>query len=269
MKTPEFANLSLIGKVIYNIDNCIRYLYTRNAFLIVLMLIPINNIINKIIKRKAIKIPIMVLINAYCLVSILQNLQYEFPIFEKLFILNSKWITVTFWTIYTILFLYSIIDVYKENKRKQVLYLMIFTIGLSSILSMFLSPVWGDRISVFNIVCLYIISISLISNIVKTQKTEKMEKVLMGILICSCICYLVIFAYIAHVQNIREQEIKQCIDNNEKILNLTNLPIALMHIYNPQTDFHINAYKSCYNIPEDVEIKLKRSELELMIINFF
>ena len=257
METPEFANLSIVGKV----------LYTRHAFLILLMLIPINSIINRKIKRKTIKIPIMIILIAYCLVSIIQNLQYEFPILDNVFILNSKIITVPFWIIYTILFLYSIIDTYKDNKRKLAIYLMILIIGFSSIFSMFLSPVWGDRISVFNIFCLYIISISLISNIVKKANIEKMEKFLIGTLICACICYLLIFIYIAHIQNIRENEIKQCIDNNEKILNLTKSPIALTHIYNPETDFHINSYKSCYNIPEDVEIRLKSSELELMIIN--
>ena len=231
------------------------------------MLIPINSIINRKIKRKSIKIPIMIILNAYCIVSIFQNLQYEFPILDKVFILNSKIITVPFWTIYTILFLYSIIDTYKDDKRKLTMYLMLLIIGFSSIFSMFLSPVWGDRISVFNTFCLYIISISLISNIVKKPNIEKIEKFLMGILVFACICYLLIFIYIAHIQNIRENEIKQCIDNNEKVLNLTRSPIALTHIYNPQTDFHIDSYKSCYNIPEDVEIRLKNSDLELMIIN--
>ena len=156
------------------------------------MLIPINSIINRKIKRKSIKIPIMIILNAYCIVSIFQNLQYEFPILDKVFILNSKMITVPFWTIYTILFLYSIIDTYKDDKRKLTMYLMILIIGFSSIFSMFLSPVWGDRISVFNTFCLYIISISLISNIVKKPNIEKIEKFLMGILVFACICYLLI-----------------------------------------------------------------------------
>lgn len=268
METPEFANLSFIEKIIYNIENCIRYLYTKNGVLILLMLIPINNLINKKIKKKSIKIPIMIAFDTYCLASILHNLQYEFPNFEQIFILDSKKITVPFWTAYTILFLYSIIDTYKDDKKKLFMYLIIFIIGLSSIFSMLISPVWGHRISILSIFCLYIISISLICNIVKPRTAEKIEKILIGIIVCVCICYLMIFIYVAHIQNLREQEIKQCIDNNEKVLNLTKSPVALMHNYNPSDDFNIKTYKNYYNIPEDVEIRFKSSELAIMLKNF-
>lgn len=274
METPQFVELSIIGKIMYNLDNCVQFLYARNAVLVLLMLIPINNIINKKIKKKQIKIPIMIILNAFYIASILQNIQYMIPVninrlnFGQTFILNSKKITIPFWSIFTILFLYSIVDTYKENRKKLIMYIGIFIVGLSTIFSMFLSPVWGDRISVFNIFCLYIISISLISNIVKTEKTAKIEKILIGILVCVCIYYLVIFVYVAHTQNLREQEIKQCIDNNEKVLYLTESPILLMQNYNPQIDYFIDTYKKCYNIPEDVEIKLKSSEIELKIRNF-
>ena len=142
---------------------------------------------------------------------------------------------------------------------------MIFAIGVLSIFSMLVSPVWGDRISVLNTFCQYIISISLITNIIKTKRIEKM---LICILILVSIYYLIIFIYVANTQRIREQEIKQCLDNNETVLHLTKSPILIMQNYNPQDEYFVKVYKLYYNLPENVEIELKSPEIELMISNF-
>ncbi len=264
MQTPEFAELSIIGKVLFNINCCIQCLYTRNVFLILLMLIPINYIINKKIKIKWIKVLIMVVLNAFCLANVIQNIQLMLPIdfnrlqFGEIFILNSKKIAVPFWIIFTLLFLYSIVDTYKDDKRKLISNLIIYLIGASSIFCMFMSPVWGDRISILSTLSLYILSISLISNIIKTKKIGKidiMEIILIGILIIVCIYYLVVFISVAHTESLRKQEIKQCIENNEEVLYLTKSPILIMQNYNPFDEYFVEVFKMCYGIPEFVEIR--------------
>lgn len=259
-ETPEFNELSIIEKVISNVDNCREYLYTRNAVLVLLMLIPINNVIYKKIKRKSIKIPLLILIDAYCITSILQMIQYMIPVnihrleFGEIFILNAKKITIPFWTIFTAIFVFSIIDAYKEDKKKLIINIILVLTGLSSILCMLISPVWGDRISILNTIIFYIISISLIGNIIEIKK---LEKVLIGILVCVFIYYLIIFIDVANTQYKREQEIAQCIENNETVLYLTKSPIAIMQNFNPQAEFFVRVYKLNYNIPENVEIRLK------------
>ena len=181
--TSEFNNLSIIEKVNLNLDNLREYLYTINAVLVLLILIPINIVIYRRINKKIIKIPLLIIINLFCIASILQMIQYMIPIdisrlqFGEIFILNAKKISIPFWMLFT-----------------------------------------------------------------------------------------AIFINVANTQYNREKEIQQCIENNETVLYLSESPIAIMQNFNPQSEFFVKVYKLNYNIPENVELKIKNTET---ILDYF
>ena len=181
--TSEFNNLSIIEKVNLNLDNLREYLYTRNAVLVLLILIPINIVIYRRINKKIIKIPLLIIINLFCIASILQMIQYMITIdisrlqFGEIFILNAKKISIPFWMLFT-----------------------------------------------------------------------------------------AIFINVANTQYNREKEIQQCIENNETVLYLSESPIAIMQNFNPQSEFFVKVYKLNYNIPENVELKIKNTET---ILDYF
>ena len=152
---PEFARLTLIGKIKYNIPNFINFTFIRNSFLILLTIFVIYNLGFKYIKNKLILSFVYIYSTVIPFFTALVYYAGTLGIsISKLnFLLNYKNVfIIVFWLIYSLILLYLFIKYIKEYKNISIIYLV--CVGLFSNFSMFVSPIWGGRTSFLTTICL-------------------------------------------------------------------------------------------------------------------
>lgn len=254
--SKSFYELSIIERVLYNKYQLMNYTYTRNIFMICLMILPIfYNVFSKI-KSKKIRlitnvifliIPILTIINH--LMSLV-NLKFN-PMGLDL---EGSLICFIYWVCFTVLFMLSILfsTMDKENKIST---MFMFFIGAISICSLLVTPVFGDRTSFFTVVTFIAVSLKLISyiNIKPKRYVEIGLKVMLGIFI---VYYLCIFIMVAVFEQQRQKQIKLELTKNNSSITIKSNPIPYLWNNNPTTDFHVLTFKEYYNIPKEINLNI-------------
>lgn len=253
--TTEFAQLSILQKVFSNYTNFIDYIYAVNPVLAILMLIPINYMINNTIKKNIIlKIIVLLFLNIIPIYSLLYHYDLYNPLIKYIASLDFYWKSTTilthkivyiYWTTISILFIVSIFYNVK-NKDKIIIYISILIISLLPNCAMLLSPTWGFRTTYFTNILLSSITISLIFEIInKVKYTGKDFKILLNTLYYFFIMYLIIiFSIIFHFNNVRYSKISEQYNSGERNIIVKACPIRYIWNYNPFMEFHNNTYKS-------------------------
>ena len=254
--TEEFASLSLVGKIIHNYPNFMDYIYAVNPIMTVLMIIPIAYSLissNKI--NKKIMYIIIFLISIIPVYSLIYHLDLLNPILEEYIssldfywidvnFLNS-WYCYVFWTIFSLLFLFSIYKIYKKKSEMISIYELLF-IGLIPNMVMMLSPTWGFRTTYFTSITMFSITFALIIQLLTNIKYKgKCILVMSKLLYGAIIIYLIlIFVIVRNFDNKRLENIKLQFDNGKNEIIIRTCPIRYMWNYNPYMDFHRGVYKS-------------------------
>lgn len=251
LENSEFNSLNLFSKILVNIPNFNNYVLFKNTNLLIVSLIPINYYIIKKYNKK-----FAIVFNLIPLLSIVNNLYFilpmKFSFLQDIGIINTNnLIYLVFTIIYFIYFILSINYIIKNTKLKLFLYYLLI-VGLLSSLVMLIIPVWGNRITLFTVITMIIISVVLIDNIY----SYKNYNIIKFVFISSCIYFICCFICIYNVNKVRVNYINYQLDNNCNKIEVIRNPFVYLWNNNPGGDYFVNTYKYYMNIPDEIDIEI-------------
>lgn len=261
MENVYFANLSLIGKFLYNVPNFIYYTFIINPYLILLLSIANIYLINKLFNNKLLKILLILFMNIIPVLSTSLYLVSNF-INIDIFLINQNSIILTiYFIIYILFFLYLIIKSNKSIFNKEMFF---FIIGISSNVVMMMSPTWGYRTSLATYIFLSIFSLIIIDDSIKDKRIY--NYVAKSLIFVTSLFYLIL--YISTNKQYKENKliIEKGIKENSKVIEIYKYPSFANCNINPDNDYHLKVFKKYYNIEEDVEIKLLDNKWKYLIL---
>lgn len=252
----EFMNMNIFEKIFRNIPNFIRYSFTKNIFILILMLIPTNKYLLDKLKNKKYKISIIILFNLIPCLSILQNWKHMIPIginikYSGIF-LTSNWYYIFYWILFIIIYFLSIIK-YVNDKNKEHL-IILFLIGISSMGVMFFTPVWGERVSALYIFIIILSSTRIISEFNNSNKIIKILPIILIFILCINLGYSIANKIF---DTRRESYIKEQLENNENTIYIYYSGISSLWNYTPFEEYHVNTFKKYYKIEETIKLEVK------------
>ncbi len=248
----EFNQLSLIGKILYNIPNFMYYTFISNAYLMILWIIVMIYLIRKQFTNKIVKkififyitgIPILTIIGYHT--SILQISYLNFIID------SHHLLVILYWISFVSIFIFLMI---KNIKNQENIYcLILFLIGISANGIMLLSPTWGYRTALATNILVLISLLWIISDIKIPGMMKRIIPILGGSLL---FLYLILYSYLYYVNQEREQFIKQQIKSNQNIIQVKKLPIYAPCNSNPTNEYHEKVFKKYYGIEGNKKIQI-------------
>ncbi len=260
VENVEFNKLSIMGKLVYNIPNFIKYTFLINPYMMILLSISNLYIINMTIKNK-LKILLMVFMNIIpILSSVLYIINSIIPI--NLFILDPNSIVLKiYYAIYIIMFIYLIVRNNKSIFNKEMFF---FIIGITSNVVMMISPTWGFRTSLSAYIFLCIFSLLIINKYIKERK---IYNIILSLMVIISVAFYLIF-YISIYRQYKENKsiIEKGIKNESRVIEIYSYPYFANCNINPDNDYHLKVFKKYYGISEDVEVKLLENKWRYLII---
>ena len=255
----DFNKLSLIGKILSNIHNFVYYTFTINPYMIILLSIASICLINKTIKNKILKILLMIFMNV---IPLLSTILYVISNIKPVYTFDSNSIVLQiFYVIYILLFLYLIIKNNKSIFNKEMFF---FVIGISSNVVMMVSPTWGFRTSLGTYIFLCIFSLIVINDNIKDRKIYNIIlSIIIGIM---SLLYLTLYISIFRQYKENKSIIEKGIKDKSKVIEIYKYPSIANCNINPDNEYHLKVFKKYYNIPEEVEVKLKDNKWKYIIV---
>ena len=257
----EFNNLSLLGKISYNIPNFIYYTFLINNHMIIIMTIANYYLIKNTIKSKKIKrisflyliiIPLIILI-MHVLSNFIAN-----PILNKINQYNI-FITIYYMSYIIIDFILMFQFLHKNKSRNHLLF---YVLGIIANSIMLLSPTWGYRTSFLSYLLLTLSFIIIIDHC--SNETKTINNLLLITSIGAFLFYILLYTNVYLAQVDREKSIKKQLNNDiiyiEKFPNFVNCNI------NPENEYHLQKFKEYYNIDQNKEIKLTKGNWKYKIL---
>lgn len=252
-----FMDMSLLGKVFYNIPNFIYYTYNRNAIILFFMIIIINKMFYQLLKkRKTIFLIVTILFNIIPLISIIENIGYILPIeinFNWGNFNTANWHYVFYWIIFTGTWFYAIYYFLKEYQEKWFLIILVL-IGFASVFVMVMTPVWGDRVT-----ALYVFStIFVITRILSIIYTSnKINYKFLKLLLVISLLRIGGYSLINSVFDMRRVNlINQQVSSEAEVILLPVNKLDTLWQYNPYGEYHLKVFKDYANI-SDKEVVMK------------
>lgn len=259
----EFEALSIFEKIFYNIENFITYGITKNYFMLFLITICLNIFIFKKIKKSNfIKTIILIIFDIIPLLSILQNvfnlsfINKYVPEFLKYSMSNK--IFIIYWIIFFFLFLYNIYIITKSKKKDLIHILLIFA-GMSSILSMLIVYVWGERVALLEVIILTYISIKILDDFLNDKYVLKFMVPIFSIVI---IAFVLVFISCHKINKYRIDYINKQISENKNEITVIYNPIIFIWNPNLPDDYFLKTYKEYVGIDQNKEISIKKLSLK-------
>lgn len=255
MENLEFNELSLFGKIIYNIPNLIFYTYRINYFLIILLVVGNFILIKKNINNKLVRI-ILYLIE---LISI---------IFTSIYLLNSfniSTISINDNNVFVIIYfiLLTIINFLLLIKNKKELPILFYSMGIISNLVMLMSPTWGYRTSLATYLFLSISYLIVIDEYYKKNKIIEISTYIITIL--GMLFYLIFYISIYRTNLANEKMIK---NNKSNRIELIAYPGFAPCNINPTDEYHLKRFKEYYKIKKEVEIEIINRNWKYLIFYY-
>ena len=257
----DFNNLSIIGKILYNVPNFIYYTFIFNPYLILLLSIANFYLINKAFKNRIIKILLILFMDIIPILSTSLYLISNFKDINIFLIDQNSIILIVYFIIYILLFLYLIIKNNKSIFNKEMFF---FVIGIASNVVMMMSPTWGSRTSLATYIFLCIFSLIVISDNIKERNIYNV--ILSTVVILSSLFYLVFYISIFRQYKENKSIIEKGIKDKSKVIEIYGYPHFANCNLNPDDDYHLGVFKKYYNIPEETEIKIINNKWKYLIL---
>ena len=259
MENLAFNELSLFGKIIYNLPNFVLYTYIINTFLLVLIAITSIFLIKKQIKNKNIRlllylleVPSLVLGVYYLLVRL-----YSFS--HSIF---NEWFVIVYYIYLTIIHFVLLIKNSKDIKKD--LAILFYIIGILSNAVMLLSPTWGYRTSFATYLFLGISFIIVLDSFIKEKEWMYYSTVSLSIL--GMLVYVIFYINIHNAYQENYKRIKKARNSHATSIELIRYPEYAPCNLNPGNDYHLKKFKEYYKLDENVEIVLTDNHWKYMII---
>jgi hypothetical protein len=256
MENLEFNELSLFGKIMYNIPNLVFHTYKINYFLILLLVIGNIILIKKNINNSLLRI-VLYLIELISLV---------FPVLYILEYLNINIISISDSNIYVIIYftILTIINFLLLIKNKKELPILFYSMGIISNLVMLMSPTWGYRTSLATYLFMSICYLIVIDSNYKKNKIIEYSVVVMTLL--GMLFYLIFYISIYRTNIANEKMIKEA--NNTSRIELIAYPGFAPCNINPTDPYHLKRFKEYYKIKEDTEIEIVNRNWKYLIFYY-
>lgn len=252
VENVEFNQLSLIGKILYNIPNFMYYTFISNAYLMILWIIVMIFLIRKQIKNKIVKSSFILYITVIPILTIIGYHTSILQISFLNFIIDSNSLLVIFyWISFVGIYLFLMI---KNIKTQENIYcLVLFLIGMAANTIMLLSPTWGYRTALATNILVSISLLWIISNMKIPNRIKKIIPVLGGSVL---FLYLILYSYLYFINQEREQLIKQQIQSNQEVIQIKSLPFYAPCNSNPTNEYHEKVFKKYYGIEESKTLQI-------------
>ncbi len=259
IENVEFNQLSLFGKIFYNIPNFIDYTYINNSFLVGLLSISSIYLVLKSKIKKFIKVILILFLSVMpFLTAGLFYIDYFIGAGILSFIVDpTNVFIIMYWIVFTLIYL-SLLHYNKEYRN--ILFIMMGLI-LNGI--MLLSPTWGTRTSFGTYVFMIIPCIDIIGRI----KFNKIIEYGMIGLTCVCVLVYLIFYINVRVEVIKlEESIRVQLKEDKDVIEISTFPNYANCNINPYGEYHKGKFKEYYNIPEDKELVFLPCEWRFVFI---
>ncbi len=254
-----FSSLNLWDKKIENIPNFIKYLFTRNTFTMLLMLIPINYVVIDVFKSKPYNRLVIVLFNIIPIFTIICNFSLLIPFNLNLVISSYHGIFNTYnsyfifyWLLFLGLFIYSIFIIINDKKVRNLILLLLFMAVSISVVMLFI-PIWYDRYSIIFILVFIFSSVVAI----KDLNLNLNFHILKVLLVVVAIYYIISLGIIRYIDYTKQEYIKEQIVTDNEVIEVKANPLHLVFDYNPTTNREEEIFKKYYNIPSNKKIDVK------------
>ncbi len=243
----EFNQLSLFGKIIYNLPHFIYYTFMSNHYMILLMIVANYYLLKNKIKHKSLKVISYIYFLFFPVIIIVAGLIHT-PLLAMIKSTNNM---IIFYFISYILFdLYLFILPLKNEKNN--LKLLFYLLGILSNCIMLLSPTWGYRTGFLSYLFLAMSFIMVIDYFYKEKKV--VISILRILAIGMLTFYMIFYVNIFIAQKEREKSIQRQKEND--IIEIERFPDFANCNINPDNEFHIGKFKEYYKIPADKQLKL-------------
>ena len=143
-----------------------------------------------------------------------------------------------------------------NNKEKMLFYIMLFLVGLSSVLCMLLVWPWTDRISILFVIIVSFISINIIDENIKIGYEK--ELIIKVLLIFSIIWILFSVFGIYKINNYRISYINEQKRSDKREIEVIYNPFPYLWLSNIDEPYFVSTYKEYLNIDNSVNLKLKK-----------
>ena len=248
MENIQFNELSLFGKIKYNLPSFVYYTYIVNYYSVFLMVLANILIIKKTFKKLFIKLGLYF----FQVIAIIPVINYILDTtISKSFIDYNSILVICYYLLFTIISFILIIRI--KDIRKSYLPLLFFTIGILSNTVMLLSPTWGYRTSLGTYIFLCISSLCVIDYYMKENKVY-----IIGLISINCIgalFYSIFYVNIRNAYNDNYKLIKEGIENNSDVIEIYSYPGFAPCNINPSNEYHLEEYKKYYGMKDNVEIR--------------
>ena len=116
----DFNNMNLFEKIWFNIPNFIKYAFTKNIFILMLMMIPVNKYLIDYLKNKKYKKIIILLFNIIPIITIILNSIYMLPVgvnmnYNGIF-RTSNWYYIFYWIVFFIIYVFALFKYIRVKK---------------------------------------------------------------------------------------------------------------------------------------------------------
>ena len=255
-----FNDLSLVGKIIYNIPNFIYYTFMINPYMVLLTIWTNYYLTKNFVSNKYIKISTylyLIIIPIFITIFYLLSNFTDYSIFS---VFNQNNIFVIFYYFSYIIMEFVLLFLFSK-KRKEFLPILFYLLGIMANSIMLLSPTWGYRTSFLTYLLLSISFIFIIDYYCREKRF--IQYALLGLASCVCLFYLILYINVYRAQQNRQKEIKEQLNN--KIIYIERLPSYANCNINPENEFHLGKFKEYYGIDAKTQVKIVDGDWDYII----
>ena len=266
-----FYDMNFFERIFFNIPHLVSYGININIIVFIMMTLAIIYML----KKKKVKMYLIILFSIIPILGIIQHIHLMFPFsFKSVNFSNfvsmwglfqvDNWYFIFYWTLFVILFFYSIIY-FATDKRERLFLISITLIGGVAIASMLVVPVWGERVAILSEIIFLMVSIRLLKNCFN----PKFNKIIYAFLVILIVYFLTMFILIFIIQKERDDYINLQLKENKQEIEVYEHFINYIWVGMPLGDFNARVFKDYYGIPQEKTLKIINSKLEQFLYDTF
>lgn len=248
-----FNSFGVLEKIYINIFYYFtEYAITRHTFMLILILICCNIYCCKS-KSKKYRIIFYLLFNIIPALIILENIL-------NVEIVSHRLYCYPYWILLGILFILSLINTYKNDKKLLLFYILLLLSAFSSIVCMLVVGYWFDRVSIFFVIVVSFISIKIIDRNIEINKNN--ESLIKMIFIMSLI--LIIFSMFStyKIERYRSDYVYKQKELKQESIEVIYNPSPYLWLSNLNGKYFVDTYKQYQQLDNEVELVLKKIPLK-------
>lgn len=260
LEMGEFGNLSFLQKIIYNLNNFVKYEFIINPIMVLIMIVAISLLIYKREKNFIKKVILLLFMTIIPILTIVGNINLIFPF--EFYILNylskslsfisnyNNILIVIYWILFAIIYFICLFIYLKRDNIKTKL-IILYMVSQSCILAMLVTPTWSNRIALTTVILNYIISLIII-NALKISYNKMFKKSIYSFCIVYFGLLFILYYNVNRCIQYRDDYIVEQYKKGERTINYYMVPDRLLWSQYPYSNAYRNAFNTNLGLKEDV-----------------